>query len=296
MFYKIEFPVFSFDINGADLIAIIYQSNGKNELTIRDLKLNKELFFYPLETSVLHVKIRFLNTEKAVCFDDNKIIFIDFIKNNISTIKHDIDNCTIIKDIIIAISTKGEIFIINSNKEISVLGLIDNYVSTKEIYSSQLIDFSYEEGKVIIAYNSEFYFINYITPNSVLIKFDLKNMGKVKYITIGNSLDFIGCIVEEHNKLISLSKNKSDLISNDFLDIRNCACIKIIEKTDCIIIASNVGYLSILNMKSLSLIYSEKKHSNTIRDLKFDNDCIYTSGDDGLIVKTDIDKLDLKKA
>ena len=66
MFYKIEFPVFSFDINGADLIAIIYQNNGKNELTIRDLKLNKELFFYPLETSVLHVKIRFLNTEKAV--------------------------------------------------------------------------------------------------------------------------------------------------------------------------------------------------------------------------------------
>jgi hypothetical protein len=296
MFYKIKFPIFSFDINEKDLIAIIYQINGKNELTIRNLKLNKELFFYPLETSVLNVKIRFLNTEKAVCFDGNKIIYIDFIKNNISIIKHDIDNCTIIKDKIIAVSTKGEVFIINSKEDTLLLGLIDNYISTKEIYSSQLIDFSYEIGDVVIAYNTEFYFTNFTTANSGLINFHLKNTSKAKYLSVGNSLDFIGCIVEDHNKLISLSKNKSDLILNDILDIRNCACIKIIEKTDCIIIASNMGYLSILNMKSLSLIYSEKKHSHTIRDLKFDNELIYTSGDDGLIIKTDIGSLDLKKA
>lgn len=292
MFYKIQFPVFSFDINENNSIAIIYQNNGKNELTIRNLKLNKEVFFYALESAILNVKIRFLSTEKVVCFDGNKIIFIDFIKSDISIIKNEIDNCTIIKDIIIAISTKGEILRIKSDKDILVLGLIENYISTKEIYSSQLIDFSYEDGNVIIAYNNEFHFINFITEDSALIKFHSENTSKVKYVTISNSLDLIGCIVENNNQLISLSKKKSYLVLNDFLDIRNCACIKIIEKTDCIIIASSAGYLSIVNMKSLSLIYSEKKHTHTIRDLKFDKESIYTSGDDGLIIKSDIGSLD----
>ena len=294
MFYKIQFPIFSFDINENNSVAIIYQNNGKNELTIRDLKLNKEVFFYALESTVLNVKIRFLSIKKAVCFDGNKVIFIDFIKSDISIIKNDIDNFTIIKDTIIAISAKGEILRIKSDKDILILGLIESYISTKEMYSSQLIDFSCEDGNVIIAYNNEFYFINFIIEDPALIKFHSENTSKVKYVTIGNSLDLIGCIVENNNQLISLTKKKSDLVLNDFLDIRNCACIKIIEKTDCIIITSSAGYLSILNMKSLSLIYSEKKHTHTIRDLKFDKESIYTSGDDGLIIKSDIDLLDFK--
>ncbi|WP_378176242.1 hypothetical protein [Aquimarina sp. SS2-1] len=288
-FYKIEFPVFSFDTYKDNLIALIYQSAGENKLSIRAMDSKEELFFYDLNSSSLHVKIRFLkDPNEVVFFNHDELGFINIKNKKVYSIRKEVHDVVIKEDKMIAISNIGEIYFIERNNEPLSLGQIENYIPIVHIDGTQTIDFSYETGQVVIACMNKFYCVNYknlTSPIRFLGTLDISQIRQLVYNDLNNSLI---CIITEKNKLNSLKIIDDDYIlkSDTFLTVENCASVKIIKGTYNFIMGSSIGYLTIVNEKSLSLLFSQRVHMGVIRDILIKGNMIFTSGDDGNIVKT----------
>jgi hypothetical protein len=277
--HEIGYPVLAFDVFMEERIVLIYQVEGSMKMSVRNYGDSDELFYLDLKSSRINAKVKFLDRGRIVVFEGFQLCLVDLESKKTEVVSENIEDGWV-GSLPLFTLAKRQIHSVDldNNGERRLLFDLGNETGTSP--SHGFLE-SNQSGLWLVADASCLTVLKEGESNN---RFDYRfDDEAIEFVCASKSGEYIACILKKERKISILKQKGNSFFKMDFPEMMQCS--KALFLSDSFLaLGSTVGYVSILQLSTGKIVYSEQLHIGCIRHMSLHNASdLFTTADDGIV-------------